>query len=67
MPDATRLVDQSCENCLYWYTSVSAALSLDTGACRRYPPTPQPNTGLPEHLFVEPSDWCGEWKERIDD
>jgi hypothetical protein len=55
---------RSCATCASW---VQPQPGGATGACRRYPPTVDPNAGIrPISLWpqTKPADWCGEWKER---
>lgn len=53
---------QFCENCIFY------SPLFTKGTCRRYAPTPLMNTSSLFKAFaiwptVDPSDFCGEWKE----
>lgn len=51
-----------CRNCKYFYTKSTNPNNI-IGDCRRYPPSGYVTMHcIITHIFVEATNWCGEWK-----
>ena len=57
-----------CKNCVYFNSSIT---NEETGYCHRYPPTKSQvfvhGVAVCTHPQVSFDDWCGEYKEKIND
>ena len=58
-----------CKDCKFSFMMLAEiGMSMtDRIECRRYPPITDPEDGYRVYTIVRPDDWCGEFKEKVDE